>query len=435
MRKTLEKNKGITLIALVVTIIVLLILAGISITMLSGQNGILNRATTATVESEMANVAESLQLYLGNKTIDNTLNYIDKDSLSTLKENGIIDKNNVVNTEKLFGQKTKYGNGEEEDIYKIIGDKIVYIDSNKKEASERDVNIASNDFITQWSVNANDVIVLPIVCKATGGAEDDNNFTVDWGDGTSEKVSGVPDERPSHTYTNSGEYNITIKGICKYFTLDSINDEFPDVATKLKRIVKWGEIGAEMYNFQEAVNLEGNIPSPQTSTFTNIDNDEFNWMFENCKKIESIPSDLFSNIPDDIVSFEGTFSHCESLKEIPEELFDNAQNVTSFRATFYHCNSLEAIPEGLFRNTTKVTTFEKTFYEDTKISSIPNNIFDNVPNITNLNLTFYHLEKVTSVPKLWERTTEGLNGSRCFAGCYSVDKTNISQDIIDVWFK
>ena len=42
-----EKNKGITLIALVVTIIVLLILAGISITMLIGQNGILNRAGEA----------------------------------------------------------------------------------------------------------------------------------------------------------------------------------------------------------------------------------------------------------------------------------------------------------------------------------------------------------------------------------------------------
>ena len=37
-------QKGITLIALVVTIIVLLILAGISIQMLTGQNGILVRA-------------------------------------------------------------------------------------------------------------------------------------------------------------------------------------------------------------------------------------------------------------------------------------------------------------------------------------------------------------------------------------------------------
>ena len=42
-----NKNAGITLIALVVTIIVLLILAGISIAMLSGNNGILQRATEA----------------------------------------------------------------------------------------------------------------------------------------------------------------------------------------------------------------------------------------------------------------------------------------------------------------------------------------------------------------------------------------------------
>ncbi|HCC04160.1 MAG TPA: hypothetical protein DEP51_04815 [Clostridiales bacterium] len=42
-----KRNKGITLIALVVTIIVLLILAGISIAMLSGNNGILQRATDA----------------------------------------------------------------------------------------------------------------------------------------------------------------------------------------------------------------------------------------------------------------------------------------------------------------------------------------------------------------------------------------------------
>ena len=41
------ENKGITLIALVITIIVLLILAGISISMLAGQNSILSRAGEA----------------------------------------------------------------------------------------------------------------------------------------------------------------------------------------------------------------------------------------------------------------------------------------------------------------------------------------------------------------------------------------------------
>ncbi len=43
-------NQGITLISLVITIIVLLILAGISIISLTGENGILNKANLATKE-------------------------------------------------------------------------------------------------------------------------------------------------------------------------------------------------------------------------------------------------------------------------------------------------------------------------------------------------------------------------------------------------
>ncbi len=50
--KKINKNTGITLIALVVTIIVLLILAGVSISMLTGQNGILNRASEAKEKTE-----------------------------------------------------------------------------------------------------------------------------------------------------------------------------------------------------------------------------------------------------------------------------------------------------------------------------------------------------------------------------------------------
>ncbi len=41
------KNKGITLIALVITIILLLILAGITIAMLTGENGILRKSNNS----------------------------------------------------------------------------------------------------------------------------------------------------------------------------------------------------------------------------------------------------------------------------------------------------------------------------------------------------------------------------------------------------
>ena len=67
-----RKEKGITLIALVITIIVLLILAGVSIAMLTGDNGILTQARNAKEETEKASELEGIQLaVIGSETKDN----------------------------------------------------------------------------------------------------------------------------------------------------------------------------------------------------------------------------------------------------------------------------------------------------------------------------------------------------------------------------
>ena len=55
-------NNGITLIALVITIIVLLILAGVSIAMLTGDNGILTQANKSQVSTIEGNVQEAVKL-------------------------------------------------------------------------------------------------------------------------------------------------------------------------------------------------------------------------------------------------------------------------------------------------------------------------------------------------------------------------------------
>lgn len=60
--KKIKKNSGITLIALVITIIVLIILAGVSITMISGQDGILTRAGKAKEATEKAKEDERKDL-------------------------------------------------------------------------------------------------------------------------------------------------------------------------------------------------------------------------------------------------------------------------------------------------------------------------------------------------------------------------------------
>ena len=56
--KDFKKTKGITLISLVVSIIVLLILAGVSIVTLTGENGILNQTIGAKTKTELSNFME-----------------------------------------------------------------------------------------------------------------------------------------------------------------------------------------------------------------------------------------------------------------------------------------------------------------------------------------------------------------------------------------
>ena len=60
----MKNSKGITLIALVITIIVLLILAGVSIAMLTGNNGILTRANDAKTSNTNGEAVDRINLEL-----------------------------------------------------------------------------------------------------------------------------------------------------------------------------------------------------------------------------------------------------------------------------------------------------------------------------------------------------------------------------------
>lgn len=64
------KNKGITIIALIVTIIVLLVLASVSIAMITGENVILSKAKLSKENSNQAEVEEQNRLGQYNESID-----------------------------------------------------------------------------------------------------------------------------------------------------------------------------------------------------------------------------------------------------------------------------------------------------------------------------------------------------------------------------
>ena len=121
-KKDIKANRGITLIALVITIIVLLILAGITIASLTGNNAIISKSGEAKNASEIANEKEELEVEVirfsnkrGNLDPDKVVNGLNKD-LKNLKE--------ATNTNGKFPVKVEYKNGHK---YQITEDGDIFI--------------------------------------------------------------------------------------------------------------------------------------------------------------------------------------------------------------------------------------------------------------------------------------------------------------------
>ncbi len=78
----LREQKGITLVALVVTIIVLLILAGVSISLVLGNNGVITRASGSVVANKIGAMREALDMALASCETDYMSNWTANTSLT-----------------------------------------------------------------------------------------------------------------------------------------------------------------------------------------------------------------------------------------------------------------------------------------------------------------------------------------------------------------
>lgn len=88
----IKSTKGITLISLMVTIIILLILAGVSIDTLTGNNGLLNRAKDAKIATEIAGIKEKIQIDILGEEEWNNGNISDDTLKGILEKYGVLSK-------------------------------------------------------------------------------------------------------------------------------------------------------------------------------------------------------------------------------------------------------------------------------------------------------------------------------------------------------
>ena len=136
-----KKEKGITLIALVVTIVILLILAGISMKMVIGENGIIKKAKDARVNQVHSAVKEGIILSHNQYTIEKNSETTDSATFRDyIESKNIINEDGIINVVKLLGKKQHLGNGsntetgdvyvfeETDDVYRVK-----YYDEKKEE--------------------------------------------------------------------------------------------------------------------------------------------------------------------------------------------------------------------------------------------------------------------------------------------------------------
>ena len=117
----MKNNKGITLIALVVTIIVLLILAGVSIAMLTGDNGILSRASQSSEANAIGEGKDQVALYIAELSA----NYY------SAKYNGA-----TVDPEYTSGTLLEYINSAKSSINALSNDRITITYTEAKTSGE-----------------------------------------------------------------------------------------------------------------------------------------------------------------------------------------------------------------------------------------------------------------------------------------------------------
>ena len=409
--KTINKNrheKGITLIALVITIIVLLILAGISLATLTGDNGVLKQATNASIKTEHASVLEHLQLEVSSYVIDKNTNVNSITLIEYLQSRGIIgdeigegSEKYQINVETLTGKTQKYGNGtatesEKNDVYMLekvdtsTGNLI-----NKKVASTTPIKLATtNDKATYKIIyygKASEIVGVGNIdditetVSSTNGEETSN---VKWlyqenSDGNIE-ITGIdlneyqddyiftPDER--FDYLSRGTLDVTLdiqtlevpaqingKKVVK-FEISSLGDYSVLTSSKIrgiKTIIFSDDIeiiydilehsGDHLFPDLENVKLPANLKS-----FGDI----FNY-----SKLKSI------EIPNGVTEIgSGAFSGCSSLTNI-----DIPNGVTEIGyGAFRGCSSLTSIdiPNG-------VTVIEESaFYGCSSLTNIdiPNSV-------------------------------------------------------------
>jgi surface protein len=187
-------------------------------------------------------------------------------------------------------------------------------------------------------------VKLPLVSGGT------YNFTVNWGDGTSSKITIWNQAEVTHTYSVSGTYTISIKGICKGWNFNTTGDRL-----KLLSVQKWGclrLLADSSFAFCRCSNLQ----------------------------LSSVSDTLKCG---NVTNMQGFFLECTALGEINNVDSWNVSSVTNMIALFSETNFNDNINNWNVSNVTNMSSmFENATSFNQDIS------YWDVSSVTDMNAMF-----------------------------------------------
>tara|TARA_B100000497_G_scaffold11315_1_gene12797 strand:+ start:5453 stop:7489 length:2037 start_codon:yes stop_codon:yes gene_type:complete len=270
-------------------------------------------------------------------------------------------------------------------------------------------------FITTWNVPSNNFdIIIGLDPSQT------YDFTIDWGDGNEETITSNNDL--SHTYSNSGEYTVTIDGTFPRIMMNRATATHDNLIS----INNWGNI--KWKNMEDAFKNCVNLYKCPTNDFPDVSfASNMVGMFENAGS--NSPSLFINNIENWVVpTIQRMFSMFKNSTLPSYNLSSwDVSNVKNFSNMFGNAIQFNG---SLIEWETTSATFMGSMFQKAKNFNQPLNHFD-VSGVTKLNFMFQNAHNFNQPLNNWDvSNVNSMTGM--FNNCFEFNQPIGNWDVSNV---
>ena len=445
-----NKTKGITLIALIVTIIVLLILAGISIATLTGDNGVLKSTVSAKEKTEISNEKEILEVATVQAMGRDRAGIVTKIRLQTaLDENTSKGTTNVEEDEEIllttFVQSGRIYEVDKDGNIKYLGKEEELLSQVTIEASPQ--SNTTPELVQNIELTVKSIVSIPdenvTLVYAWSNSENTKPEESSYTKATLTGTSKVRKAQVSSNDTEEGNYYLWAKviigeneieeefgpyAIKDHTTLVATSSEWSSTSpflgsTTIKRnqiesVTIAKTFGTHSLSDENCWDVSANKSGKYIAWYEDNDSDgyyEVTIAGNGGVVANSHSTYLFSYIGyngDDTTVFYG-------LENLDTGL------VTNMGHMFYYCENATSIDVSNF-NTSNVTNMEKMFYYCINVTSIDITNLD-TSNVINMSSMFELCSKLTSLDVTNFDTSNVTNMSYMFDSCSKLTSLDVSN--------